>query len=63
VKEEKEKAVSGTVAGSGVSGAVAVKEPRKKGNSAQLYGVAGSLPDKSIVEQMVVAYLDTLYKA
>lgn len=35
----------------------------KKGNSAQLYGVAGSLPDKSIVERIVVAYLDTLYKA
>ena len=34
-----------------------------KGTSAQLYGVAGSLPDKSIVEQIVVAYLDTLYKA
>ena len=34
-----------------------------RGNTAQLYGVAGSLPDKSIVERMVVAYLDTLYKA
>lgn len=38
-------------------------EPVKKGSSAQLYGVAGSLPDKSIVERIVVAYLDTLYKA
>jgi len=38
-------------------------EARKKGRQAQLYGVAGSLPDKSIVERMVVAYLDTLYLA
>ncbi len=36
---------------------------KKKGNTAQLYGVAGSLPDKSVVERIVVAYLDTLYKA
>lgn len=36
-------------------------EMKKKGRQAQLYGVAGSLPDKSIVEKMVVAYLDTLY--
>lgn len=36
-------------------------EVKKKGRQAQLYGVAGSLPDKSIVERMVVAYLDTLY--
>jgi sphinganine-1-phosphate aldolase len=55
-KEEKEKALEQ---------ATAVGKPVKKdqGNSAQLYGVAGSLPDKRIVEQMVVMYLDTLYKA
>ncbi|KAJ9602987.1 Dihydrosphingosine phosphate lyase [Cladophialophora chaetospira] len=63
VKEEKEKVISEEVTGSGVVGGAVVKEQKKKGNSAQLYGVAGSLPDKSIVEQMVVAYLDTLYKA
>lgn len=40
-----------------------VIDKRKKGRQAQLYGVAGSLPDKSIVEKMVVAYLDTLYLA
>ena len=38
-------------------------EVKKKGRQAQLYGVAGSLPDKSLVERMVVAYLDTLYLA
>ena len=63
VKEEKEKIVSAETVGSGVVGGAVVKEGRKKGNSAQLYGVAGSLPDKSVVEQIVVAYLDTLYKA
>lgn len=29
----------------------------------QLYGVAGSLPDKSVVESLAVGFLDTLYKA
>jgi len=57
IKEEKEKAVAQSAA----MGGTVVKHD--KGNSAQLYGVAGSLPDKSIVEQIVVAYLDTLYKA
>ncbi|KIX05334.1 uncharacterized protein Z518_06206 [Rhinocladiella mackenziei CBS 650.93] len=56
VKEEKERVVERVKAGG-----PAVE--RGKGSSAQLYGVAGSLPDKSIVEKMVVAYLDTLYKA
>lgn len=60
VKEEKESATSQE---SLVGGAPAKVEKKAKGNSAQLYGVAGSLPDKSIVEQMVIAYLDTLYKA
>lgn len=54
VKEEKEKVAERVRRGE--------KSP-KKGNSAQLYGVAGSLPDKSVVERIVVAYLDTLYKA
>ena len=55
VKEEKEKAVQRVQAGGPIE--------KGKGNSAQLYGVAGSLPDKSIVQQILVAYLDTLYKA
>ena len=33
-----------------------------KGDTAALYGVAGSLPNKSIVKQMAGLYLDTLYK-
>ncbi|ETN43289.1 uncharacterized protein HMPREF1541_02448 [Cyphellophora europaea CBS 101466] len=53
VKEEKEK----------VRDRISKGEAIKKGNTAQLYGVAGSLPDKSVVEKVVVAYLDTLYKA
>ena len=56
VKAEKER-----VAEQAKSGGLV--EARKKGRQAQLYGVAGSLPDKSIVERMVVAYLDTLYLA
>jgi len=55
VKEEKEKAVERVKAGGPIE--------KGKGNSAQLYGVAGSLPDKSVVGQILVAYLDTLYKA
>lgn len=53
LEEEKRKAVE----------RVAKGEVRERGNTAQLYGVAGSLPDKSVVEKVVVAYLDTLYKA
>lgn len=32
------------------------------GNSTALYGVAGSLPDKSIVKELAHAFLNTLYK-
>ena len=42
LKEEKEKAV-----GMGKSG-----EPGEKGDTGQLYGVAGGLPDKGIVNRM-----------
>ena len=35
---------------------------KNAGRSGQLYGVAGSLPDKTVVERLVVGYLDTLYK-
>ena len=34
-----------------------------KGDAAALYGVAGSLPNKGIVKDIVASYLDTLYKA
>jgi len=33
-----------------------------KGSAAALYGVAGSIPDKSIVRDLAVGFLDTLYK-
>ncbi|PPJ60234.1 hypothetical protein CBER1_01322 [Cercospora berteroae] len=35
----------------------------KKGDAAALYGVAGSIPDKSIVKHLATGFLDTLYKA
>ncbi|KAF2211590.1 hypothetical protein CERZMDRAFT_90943 [Cercospora zeae-maydis SCOH1-5] len=34
----------------------------KKGDAAALYGVAGSIPDKSIVKHLATGFLDTLYK-
>lgn len=34
-----------------------------KGDCAALYGVAGSLPNKSVVVQLASGFLDTLYKA
>jgi sphinganine-1-phosphate aldolase len=39
------------------------KKGEAKGDSAALYGVAGSLPNKSVVEQLASGFLDTLYKA
>lgn len=39
------------------------KRAKKKGDAAALYGVAGSLPDKSVVVDLAKGYLDTLYKA
>ena len=45
----------------------AVKEgksiEKKKGDKAALYGVAGKLPDKSVVVRLAEGFLDTLYKA
>ncbi|KAH1431402.1 hypothetical protein KXX32_003173 [Aspergillus fumigatus] len=35
----------------------------KRGDTSALYGVAGSLPDKSIVSRLAEGFLDTLYKA
>jgi len=34
----------------------------KKGDTAALYGVAGALPDKSIVRDLASGFIDTLYK-
>ena len=34
-----------------------------KGDASALYGVAGSLPDKTVVRELAKAFLDTLYKA
>nr|POE46940.1 sphingosine-1-phosphate lyase [Quercus suber] len=33
-----------------------------KGSAAALYGVAGAIPDKSIVRELATGFLDTLYK-
>ncbi|KAF2479286.1 pyridoxal phosphate-dependent transferase [Neohortaea acidophila] len=38
------------------------KQVGKKGTTAALYGVAGSIPDKSIVRDLAVGFLNTLYK-
>jgi sphinganine-1-phosphate aldolase len=38
------------------------KVTSKKGDAAALYGVAGSIPDKSIVKDLASGFLDTLYK-
>jgi len=46
--------------------AVAEGRPAKgtaKGSASALYGVAGSLPTKTIVEELAKGFLDTLYKA
>ncbi|KAI7339975.1 sphinganine-1-phosphate aldolase BST1 [Hortaea werneckii] len=39
------------------------KAVEKKGDTAALYGVAGALPDKSVVRELATGFLDTLYKA
>ena len=56
VEEEKEKERVRAVEGKEKKGAA-------KGESAALYGVAGSLPNKSVVVQLAGGFLDTLYKA
>lgn len=33
------------------------------GDTAALYGVAGSLPNKSVINSMAIGFVDTLYKA
>ena len=55
VEAEKEKESVRVAEGKGKKGA-------PSGDAAALYGVAGSLPDKSIVVQLAGGFLDTLYK-
>lgn len=56
VEDEKERERVRIVEGKG-------KKGQARGDSAALYGVAGSLPDKSVVVQLAGGFLDTLYKA
>lgn len=56
VEDEKEKERVRVVEGKG-------KKGQAQGDCAALYGVAGSLPDKSVVVQLAGGFLDTLYKA
>ena len=56
VEEEKERERVRIVEGKGAKGGA-------KGDSAALYGVAGSLPHKGVVVQLAGGFLDTLYKA
>ncbi|KZZ94975.1 sphingosine-1-phosphate lyase [Moelleriella libera RCEF 2490] len=56
VEEEREKERVRQVEGKGAKG-------RAMGDSAALYGVAGSLPNKSVVVDLARGFLDILYKA
>jgi sphinganine-1-phosphate aldolase len=56
VEEEREKERVRVAEGQG-------KKGPPGGDAAALYGVAGSLPDKSVVVQLASGFLDTLYKA
>ncbi|KAF2808777.1 sphingosine-1-phosphate lyase-like protein [Mytilinidion resinicola] len=56
VEEVREKERKRVAEGKGKKGAV-------KGDAAALYGVAGSLPNKSVVVDLAKGFLDTLYKA
>ncbi|KAG9682037.1 sphinganine-1-phosphate aldolase BST1, partial [Aureobasidium melanogenum] len=55
VQEEREKQRQAAIEGK--------SKPLKKGDAAALYGVAGALPDKSVVEDLAAGFLDCLYKA
>ena len=56
VEEEREKERVRMVEGKGTRG-------KAVGDSAALYGVAGSLPNKSVVVDLATGFLDLLYKA
>ncbi|KAH8803066.1 pyridoxal phosphate-dependent transferase [Xylogone sp. PMI_703] len=55
VEEEKAKEAQRTAEGKDAKG-------KNMGDNAALYGVAGTLPNKSIVADIAIAFLDTLYK-
>ncbi|KAF2636476.1 PLP-dependent transferase [Massarina eburnea CBS 473.64] len=55
-EEVKERERRSVAEGKGAKGAA-------KGDTAALYGVAGSLPNKSVVVDLAKGFLDTLYKA
>lgn len=40
-----------------------LKVEKERGDASALYGVAGSIPDKSIVSRLAEGFLDTLYLA
>ena len=44
------------------NGGLSAVTQQNKGRAGQLYGVAGSLPSKDVVEKLLVGYLNTLYK-
>ncbi|KAF7563095.1 hypothetical protein G7046_g1034 [Stylonectria norvegica] len=56
VEEEREKERVRLVEGTGLKG-------QAMGDSAALYGVAGTLPNKSVVVDLATGFLDLLYKA
>lgn len=56
VEDEKERERVRLAEGKGLRGGA-------RGDTAALYGVAGSLPNKSVVVQLAGGFLDTLYKA
>lgn len=56
VEAEREQERVGAVAGRRHKGGAG-------GDAAALYGIAGSLPDSSVVVQLAEGFLDTLYKA
>lgn len=56
VEKEREKDRVRLVEGKGAKG-------KAVGNSAALYGVAGSLPNKRVVVDLATVFLDLLYKA
>jgi sphinganine-1-phosphate aldolase len=56
VKEVSEKEVKAVAEGRG-------KKNLGGGDASALYGVAGSLPDKTIVRELAKGFLDCLYKA
>lgn len=55
VEEEREKERARLVEGKGAKG-------KAMGDSAALYGVAGSLPNKGVVVDLATGFLDLLYK-